>query len=185
MKYIIANNYLCFYAILEMILLDCGCSKFTQFSLANKFGVVLPNGYVIERVENVIYSDNTREQGAHIHERILNDFFERTNIPLYVSYASCGPFFDFNKYLDIDQGEQSHSSKENYYIYTFSYGSLYHEVQNLSVGHVSLFIDCPSHDNISIYDPGPRNPGLKTVSKIALYDAMEDIAGGVYLISKK
>ena len=53
MKYVCGENYLCFYALMEMILADIGYCNWNQYSLANTFGVVLPDNYSINGVENV------------------------------------------------------------------------------------------------------------------------------------
>ena len=66
MKHIIGENYLCFYSLMEMILDDLGYVEWNQFSLANQFGVVLPNNYVISGVKNVKISNDERMYGAHI-----------------------------------------------------------------------------------------------------------------------
>lgn len=176
LKYIVGENYLCFYAILEMILSDIGVNQFSQYDLANEFGVVLPRGYMIPNVHNVTFSDNVRSLGAHINEQVINTFFRRHKIDLGISYISANPFSNYDKY--------DHYTHEDhkYIIYSFSYGILYKEVKNNNVGHASLLLNCPSLEQLEIYDPGFRAAGVKIVKRNAMHEAMENIRGGVYII---
>ena len=91
MKHIIGENYLCFYSLMEMILDDLGYVEWNQFSLANQFGVVLPNNYVISGVKNVKISNDERMYGAHIDCRKINEFMETFKIPLKVSDCRQSP----------------------------------------------------------------------------------------------
>ena len=178
MKYIIAENYLCFYALLEIILSDIGINVFTQYDLANEFGVVLPLGYSIANVYNVSFSSEMRDYGVHIDEQKFNVFFENYRISLKMSYISENPYIDYtyDKYsCFIPNGKE-------YYIYSFSYGSLYNEVKNYDVGHVSLLLNCLSSEQIQIYDPGPRSAGVKVIRRLSMHNAMEDFRGGVYVL---
>lgn len=180
MKYIVAENYLCFYAVLEMVLSDVGINGFSQYNLANEFGVVLPFDYSIPNIYNVTFSNDIRSQGAHINENKINTFFRTHRINLKISYIPENPFIDYG----YDTYGNFVPSNGKYYIYTFSYGSLYNEVVNYKVGHVSLLINCPSLGQLEIYDPGPRMAGIKVIKRIAMHDAMEDNRGGVYLIER-
>lgn len=180
MRNIVAENYLCFYTILEMILSDIGIDKFSQYDLANEFGVVLPNGYDIPEVRNVYFSEDVREQGAHVDVVKINAFFVRNGINLRVSYVEENPYIDY----EYDQYDNLSTKKVVYCIYAFSYGDLYHEAHNHNVGHVALLLNCPSPNKIEIYDPGPRAAGVKIVNKFSMHDAMEAIRGGMYIFER-
>ncbi len=177
--YIISEKYLCLYALFEIILFDIGITRFTQYDLANRFGVTLPTGYSIPNVYNhVSYNDNLFMQGAHIDVDEMNSFFEENRIPLKLSYLSESPWLNH----DYDRRIYSPIKARQYYIYAFSYGHLYHEYNNYRVGHVALLLNCPNDDLIEIYDPGPRNAGRKIVNRNFMHDAMDAIDGGVYFI---
>ena len=45
MKNVIAENYLCFPALLEMIINDAFDMNISQFEIAEYFGIVVPCGY--------------------------------------------------------------------------------------------------------------------------------------------
>ena len=99
-----------------MILDDIGYGKWNQYSLANMFGVVLPNEYVISGVRNVTISDDEGMQEAHINCSVINKFLENESIPLTVSYIPANPYGEYNinkRYL-----------MDKYCICIYSYGSL-------------------------------------------------------------
>ncbi len=176
MRFVLGENYLCFYSLLEIVLDDIGYYNWDQYSLANIFGVVLPNDYIISGVDNVNISDDERMYGAHINYIEINKFFEENKIPLKVSYILSNPYgeYDIDKeYLD-----------EKYCIYTYSYGSLYNEEDKRQIGHASLFLNYINDNEIEMYDPGPRGAGRKKVKLYRLYDAIYDSRGGIYIFEK-
>lgn len=180
-KYKKSENYLCFLALLEMILVDVlNTDLFNQYSLAEIFGITLPMNDSIP-VKNVTYSDSPYEYGVHIDERKLNDFFLNTGIPINVVYYKVNPYEDNL----IDAYGNDELRKNKYIIYTYSYGSLYHEPQNIEVGHVALLEEVISERIIRIYDPGPRNSGSKTVDRLDMYDAMRERNAGMYVFEKR
>ena len=75
MKEVIAINYLCLYAMIEMVLKDIDEMNWDQIQLANQFGVVLPEGNSINGIDNVTYCIDERKCGAHINIESLNSFF--------------------------------------------------------------------------------------------------------------
>lgn len=180
MRTVVAENYLCFYAVLEMILSDIGIDVFSQYDLANRFGVVLPKGYHILNVHNVSFSEDVHDQGAHIDEVKINEFFTENKISLKVSYIAENPYIDYS----YDKCDTFFAKKKLYCVYAFSYGDLYHEARNYNVGHIALLRHSFPKDQIEIYDPGPRAAGIKIVSRFAMHDAMEAIRGGMYLFEK-
>jgi hypothetical protein len=177
-EYIVAENYLCFMALLEMIVSETmPHAHFTQNELAELFGITVPIG-AHTPIKNVQYSNNIAEFGTNICVKEINDFFNTNMIPLQLSFiSSC--YFDEMTFAD--------TIKKNdgaYIIFAFGYGLLYNESQNNDVGHVALLeaIDIKM-DTIQIYDPGPRNHGSKNVKVDDLVYAMKT-RGGIYLFKK-
>lgn len=171
---IIAVDYLCFFALLEMVLCDKGYNNWSQIDLANYFGVTLPENYTINGVYKYITSNDVKKYGYCIDVDEVNCFFDKNNISMKLSFESSNPY-GFYTSIDGDKG------KDEYHIYAFSYGSLYLEPQNIMVGHVALHLNRNGND-VEIYDPGPRNAGRKLVSESRLYDAMYDNRGGIFTI---
>lgn len=176
MKYVCGENYLCFYSLMEVILDDIGYDEWSQYSLADRFGVVLPYDYNIKGVNNVKRSDDERMYGAHIDCEMMNEFMEKVGIPLRVTYIASNPYLEY----EVDK----EYLKNKYCIYTYSYGTLYNEPDKWNVGHASLFLKYIDENQVVIYDPGPREAGEKKVNLYALYEAMYDVRGGFYIFEK-
>ena len=52
MKYVKAENYLCFLALLEMIIYELTNKKISQYELANFFGVFVPANNKLKKVDH-------------------------------------------------------------------------------------------------------------------------------------
>lgn len=178
-NYIVAKNYLCFMALLEMIVSETSpYAHFTQTDFAELFGITIPTGEYIP-IKNVQYSNNIEECGTSICVKEINDFFQKNMIPLQLSYiSSC--YFDEITFDDIIVKK----SRSSHIVFTFCYGLLYNEPQNSDVGHAALLesIDTET-DMIRIYDPGPRNYGSKVVKVDDMVYAAKK-RGGIYLFEK-
>lgn len=177
MKYVVGEDYLCMYAVIEIILKDIGINKYDQYKLANYFGVTLPENYNIKGVENIKIGKSSLEFGSHINNKQLNRFFDEENISLTSNYLSSNPYGEYPNATYI--------KKQRYIIFQYSYGSLYNESQNYSVGHSSLLIDNVKQGMIKIYDPGPRDFGEKSISEARMLDAIYDNRGGIFIICRK
>ncbi len=179
MNAVIAKEYLCFDALLEMIIADAWPALvFSQDYFAELFGITIPVGEQTT-IKNVKYSDNIEEWGTNICVKSINDFFRKKSIPLRASLirSNCLNEMTFTDLIDL-------KSRNAYIIFAFCYGVLYREPRNIDVGHVSIFeaID-KKEDAIKIYDPGPRNMGSKIVKADDMFYAMRR-RGGIYLFEK-
>ncbi len=180
MKEIIAENYLCFLALIEMILEDLiGETYINQFYLAEYFGITVPHGCKT-KIKNICYSDIDRELGVHLDENKLNFFFEETGIPLRASYIYVNPFVE----NDIDNYQCNNLRENSYVVYTYSYGGLYGIPDLYEIGHVALLDDVIGENCIRIYDPGPKHYGYKEINRHVLYEAIRIIKGGIYVFKK-
>ena len=177
-KHIVANNYLCFMALLEMIVSETKPhTHFTQNDFAELFGITVPIG-ANTPIKNVQYSTNIEDFGTNICVKEFNDFFKKNMIPLQLSFiSSC--YFNEMTFADTIK-----KNGEAYMVFDFCYGLLYNESQNNDVGHVVLLekIDTKT-DTIQIYDPGPRDYGSKIVKLDDMVYAMKR-RGGIYLFEK-
>lgn len=177
MKEVIAENYLCFLALIEMIIQDViGTNCIDQFYLAEYFGVTVPRDYKIG-IKNIQYSDRDRQLGVHINENKLNILFQNTGIPLHTDYIYVNPFED-NK---IDDYRYPNLRSNKYVVYTYSYGCLYGIPKSYDIGHVALLDKVISPSCLRIYDPGPQNHGYKEVKRFEMYEAMRIIKSGIYV----
>ena len=178
-NYIIAKDYLCFMALLEMIVSETiPYNHFTQIDFAESFGITIPIGNHTS-IDNVQYSNDIKECGASVSVEELNELFVKHNIPLAVSYLPSNYFNELN-FDDI----VSTKSRNSFIVFAFSYGVLYNEPQNIDVGHVVLFEEINrKSDSVIVYDPGPRNFGSKVVQVDDIIYAMKR-RGGIFLFEK-
>lgn len=178
-NYIVAQDYLCFMALLEMIISETNpCTHFTQTDFAEQFGITVPIGKRTT-IKNVKYSNNVEEYGTSIFVEEINNFLQKNKIPLQLSYISTC-YFDEITFSDIIVEK----SRNSYIVFAFCYGLLYNEPQNDTVGHVALLENIDTvEDKIRIYDPGPRNYGCKIVKIDDMVYAMKR-RGGIYLFEK-
>lgn len=179
MNHIVAKEYLCFDALLEMIISDSvSRSSYSQIDLAEVFGITVPVGTQIA-IKNVKYSSDTKNYGTNVCTGEINIFLDKNSIPLKLSYIPSS-YIDEMTFINmiVEKG------KNSYVVFAFCYGLLYSEPQNNDVGHVVLLekIDTKM-DTLQIYDPGPRNHGSKIVKIDDMVYAMKR-RGGIYLFEK-
>lgn len=174
MNYIKSENYLCFLTLLEMILSDSQKSLLTQYALAEKFGITVPPDYTTT-LKNVTFSSNPRDLGVQITKSRLETFFQTEDIPMDVGYYDGSTLNEFT--LDTQLKEFQDSDK--YAIFTISYGSLYGKIELLELGHAILLVEVNNDDTVTIYDPGPKDSGLKDVKIDDLCVAMRS-RGGIF-----
>lgn len=179
MNTVISKEYLCFDALLELILLREDPSLgYNQTDLAELFGITIPPGAQTS-IKNVKYSNDITECGTNICIRNINQFFQKNSIQLQLSYIPS------NCYDEVSFGEIiTNNKKKAFIVFAFCYGLLYNEPQNNDVGHVVLLEDVDmKSDTIRIYDPGPRNYGSKIVKTDDMVFATKR-RGGIYLFEK-
>lgn len=175
MDVIISENYLCFATLIEMVLRDSGINDISRFYVAEQLGITLPTGYSKLNIA-AKYSDDIFEQGIKIEDNRLNTFFKENNICLHAEYYHATPFTMLEeefKHIHFD-----------YVIFLFSYGELMHKFNLKDVGHVALYMNNIENGKIDLYDPGPDNPGIKTVNCYELEEAMYQRRGGYLTVSR-
>lgn len=178
MKYVIAENYLCFLSLLEMIIEDATGLKITQQDLAEEFGIIVPHGYNIG-INNIKFSSVENDYGVKISEEKLQEFFDEKEIGLRIKYLDGTRINE----LDLDVRFARYLKEKKYVILAYSYGILYNKFNHDSLGHVALLEKVSGEDIIQIYDPGPDEAGVKEISILKMYDAMRK-KGGLYIIDK-
>lgn len=178
MKYVVAENYLCFMALLEMIIEDSIGIRISQRDLAEEFSVTVPVDYVTD-IKNVKYSSVENDYGVQVTEKKLQSFFNKNKLELSVKYIDG---IHINE-LELDERFAKYLKEEKYVIFAHSYGSLYNKENCNNLGHVALLENIIRDGVVQIYDPGPDEAGIKQVNILKIYDAMR-IKGGIYIIDK-
>lgn len=179
MEHVIADNYLCFLSLLEMIIWDSTSLRLTQHSLVEEFGIIVPYGYTTS-YKNVKFSSVENDYGVHISEEELQRFFNKRRINLRIKYIDSTRINE----LDLDVRFERYLEEKKYVILAYSYGTLYNKPDHINLGHVALLEKVIGEDIIQIYDPGPDKAGIKNISILKMYDAMRR-KGGIYTIEKK
>jgi hypothetical protein len=178
MKIVRAENYLCFFALLEMILGDINISDFDQFSIADNFDVVFPEGYA-KTAKKCRFSDETKQLGAHIDDKVINSFFKSMGLPCSCAYIP----YNYICELSFDEMLSEMIKTGVYIIAVYSYGLLNNDSETYETGHAGLVRKIISSDEVELYDPGPKNNGYKTVRISSLFDAIRYRSGGIYTVS--
>lgn len=179
MENVIAENYLCFPALLEMIIGDALKININQYEIAEHFGIIVPYGYK-KIINNQKESSSPFDFGIKIDLNQIQKFFSLNNVLLNVEY------YDINRIQDVYFSNflKKHLKQKKYIICTYSYGFLNSKEYANELGHASLITDVNENDNITIYDPGPDNYGYKIVNEWLLYDAIRYKHGGIFIFSK-
>lgn len=179
MNDIVAENYLCFPALLSMVIDDAIGIRISQFEIAEYLGIVVPQGYK-EIINNQIESVSSLEFGTQINTEIVQNFLDKNNINLKIHY------FKINEIRDMFFSDfiRRHLNNKEYLICSYSYGLLFENSCFYELGHVSLITEVDVNGRILIYDPGPKDYGSKYVDDLHLYDAIQYRHGGVYTFSK-
>lgn len=175
MNYVVADNYLCFLALLEMILREKG-AKITQYDLAEMTSVVIPENYSVS-IKNIRYSTSQNEYGVSVTPTMLRKIFSELGISIDVLFLDALQINEF----ELDKSLQAYLSQGKYVVFAFSYGVLYNKNSYFDLGHVSLLEQVINDDLIQVYDPGPDDPGKKNVRISDMYDAMRR-KGGLYIL---
>ena len=175
MNYVIADNYLCLFALLEMILKQNNVN-ISQYELAEKAGITVPDGYKTE-IKNVKYSSIQNDYGVAISTSLLQEIFDDVSVDIHVSYLD-GLHTDE---VGLTSVLRKRLAEGQYVILTFSYGVLYNKEQYADLGHASLLKKVLDEDWIQIYDPGPDSPGIKDVRISDMYEAMRKKGGAYFL----
>lgn len=176
MKYIVAENYLCFLSLLEMIIKDATAFNINQYDIAEELGIVVPYNYNI-KISNIKYSNIDNDYGVNLSEEILQRFFTKKGIGLRTKYVDG---LRINE-LEFDSELDKYIKEGKYVIFAFSYGFLYNLNNSITLGHAVLLEKVLDDNTIEIYDPGPDGSGHKKISILKMCYAMR-IKGGIYII---
>lgn len=175
--FVVASEYLCYVALLEIILKNEGIKKYNQYDLAQIHGLCVPIDYVnTNDYVNIKYSENAYKWGVKVNKSILNNIFKFELLDVIAEYIDIKTISDweFDGYLEYDEGYK-------YCVFLYDYGALNFGVMN-SIGHAALLYKKIDSKSIYIYDPGPYNIGLKIINNYDIYKAIHAKNGGIMLI---
>lgn len=177
-SYLISQPYLCVATLVAIIVNNETSLKVRQEDIAEYFGVNVPMDYV-GSIINSFKTNDVNKLGIVLSEEGLNPFFKSHNFLLVERYRPISLYTDW-MFEDI----LMKAKKDNcYLICGYDYGMLYNGKPN-GVGHVSIILDIEAagRSKVSIYDPGPDNPGIKTIDTEDLYYAIHTKKNGLWII---
>lgn len=174
---IVANEYLCVAACLEMIL-KAESIIMPQSEIGEYFGINVSSDYS-GPIRNVKYTDDLNRLGIVLKEESINEFFSQFQIPLKEDYVSIKTLQDwmFEDLLAEKLALGSHV------VCGFSYGTLYKDEAKKRIGHVGL-VEAIGRNSVVMLDPGPLNAGEKQVEIGDLFSAIHQKNDGVWVISR-
>lgn len=179
MKYVIAENYLCFYALLEMIIEDMTGQKIEQNILAEQFGIKVPQHHQTN-IMNVSRASEDYELGAVIDAEKINAYFVYKNLCIKMEYKGAEKIPEYN----VEQQLKRMFKTNGALIAGVSYGVLYNIPEYRELGHCILIEDIAG-EYADIYDPGPKDSGKKRIKIEHLYEAMRIRSGAFFIFNKR
>lgn len=172
--------YCCVAASLESVLKRHGFNDVSQYDIANYIGVVVHESdrqIVLPNLKNISYTKDKTKVGLHLYDDTLNGLFEHFNLPLKESYISWQELSEWN----IDSVLQSISDEDDA-MFLFDFGRLYHEGNNIGIGHSGLFVSLDARSRVQYLSPGPRFVGLGNFTSEDFLDAIKARRGGISII---
>ncbi len=176
---VIAQDFLCVPATLQMIIQRSVNMDVSQIQIAEHLGVCVPTDYH-GSIQNIERTDQISKWGVRIMNDDINRLFKKLNIPLQETYTPSNTLSDF----EFNDFVTSLSLTGHDIICGFSYGVLFKERDNIDVGHVAILLEC-NGEVCSMYDPGPKNYGIKNVALDDLRMAMRVKKDGLWVIKKQ
>jgi len=174
---IVADDYCCFGAVLEAILIRNNYRNYSQYDIINEFGITIPKtAKVSEKINNISYSDNPNDWGVKLEYDSLNNFFKKEGINLFEEYISIKEIADNSFELTLES-----ISDEFDVVFGFNYKRLNNIPDSYCTGHVGLLLKLKG-DNLLYLDPGPRNYGVHKVNIDDLYNAIKNKSDGLWII---
>lgn len=174
---VVAKPYCCMPAVLESILRHYGYERFSQFDIAEYFGVYVPSGAILPEITNAIESSNAELFGIRFENKKLGDFFRENSITLKEEYLSVSHFFDE---YHFQQKVEKLLALGCSLICGYNYSALF-GTSNDVIGHVSIILSLHG-TTVKMLDPGPKNPGEKNVDIEKLFFSMRSKFGGIWII---
>jgi hypothetical protein len=177
-----AKPFLCVAALIESILKTEGFNEYSQDNIAIFFGVTFPSDYNNKPDEYEV-SDNSFDWGINVSKKSITSFFIDNHLPFFERFISLSTIAEY-EFMNTLNELLKDTGK--HIICGYDYYALNNPIRNESVGHVSLIVGiCIPDETVSIYDPGPKNSGIKKVNIDDLYYAIRRRNDGLWLISRK
>jgi hypothetical protein len=170
-----SEDYLCVATLLELILNNFGYN-IDRYEIANYFGVNIPVDEKISKVQHYYNTEDKNKLGIIINDNNINSIFNHFHIKLIEKYTSINTILEESFVSTVKK-----MMEESYVICGFDYGYVYDEPKNIRLGHVSIITEI-TDDNVMLFDPGPRNFGMKKIDTYRLFCGIKKKQDGLWCI---
>lgn len=170
-KIVIAKPNWCVPATLEMVLKHFGIGSFSQEIIAQQFEIVPATDNIDHRI-----------WGAQINNNTINSFFVANQLALCEKFIPISHFYD-----EFFMAERIHAllQKRVSIICGYNYTRLFGKHDD-SFQHVSIIVDLLANgEEICLLDPGPKEPGYKTIKTVDLFYAIKAAQDGLWCIEEQ
>ena len=176
---IVAKPYLCVPAILETTLKYYGIFNFDQEKIASNFEIFVPPNFN-SRKPYYHETIDSNKWGIVLKDYSINTFFRNNSIPLRETFISIYTIYDEFNMKDLIE---EMLKIDSVMICGYNYSAVFGE-NDSDIGHVSIIKGLKKgYEDIILLDPGPKNPGLKSVNSYDLYNAIKRKKDGICIIS--
>jgi hypothetical protein len=175
-SFVIAYKYLCLPASIESLLRHKGYKQLSQIEIANYLGVTFPNDYQQDKIHNHTYSGSPDLCGVRPDPLNISKMLQDYSVEL-----SCR-FHNYSEYEDwsFEYSVQQANSAGDGIILCFNY-RLFSLDRTDSFGHTALLLGYEGdgfRGQLSVFDPGPEDYGVKKVIAEDMFLSMRSINGG-------
>ncbi len=180
----IAKQYLCFAACLQIAAKETANVEIDQVLLANYLGVVLPldfdaSGLAEHGVTNIRHDSDPIHWGITPVVTDINTVLTSVNVLLECRFEPISNFQDW----EFEDHLTALRYSGHFPIVGFDYHSLAGEFAPEDRGHCAVVYDIRNLTGrtvVEIYDPGPSQAGFRVVEAYPLYRACRKRHGGIW-----
>jgi hypothetical protein len=173
-----SENYLCVATLLELILKNYGYNT-DRYEIANYYGVNIPPDAKISNVQHYYHTEDKNKLGIIMNSNSINDLFDHLSIKLTEKYISINTLLEESFVSTVQK-----MIEKSYVICGYDYGYVFDEPRNICLGHVSIITEI-TDDSVMIFDPGPRNFGIKKLDTYRLFCGIKNRKDGLWCICER
>jgi hypothetical protein len=182
---IIAREYLCFAACVQIAAKETAGVDVDQTFIANQLGVVVPPefasvGLVEAGITNAHRDSDPSKWGIDPRLEEVNRVLRSTMPPLQCLFEAISTFQDW----EFEQRLAKAKRSGQFPIVGFHYNSLFGDLVQGDQGHCAVVYGLTETGRsiVELYDPGPSRSGFVSVDTNDLYRACRRKHGGIWLI---
>jgi hypothetical protein len=138
--------------------------------------VNIPSDAKINKVQQYYHTEDKNKFGIIIYSDSINNLFHHFGIKLIEKYVGINTIPEESFVSTVQE-----LLKKSYVICGYDYGYVYNEPKNICLGHVSIITEI-TDDTVMLFDPGPRNFGIKRLDTYRLFYGIKHKKDGLWCI---